>query len=198
MMNRLYIHWKDCHHRRLPPIRVAYIHRSSARNRSIGHALEEGWNKRLPQSQRRRKGSSRSSIGVGRVQRRASVRARRMHAFGRASPENIDMHKTLSGAITAPGLTAGDQALRAAGIDLKGTVTPGPKYEKERSRSEGLYSLMHVPEPPVDWTLSKPGDQDRSSDIASQAAQRSSRRAEYAHIGSLEWLVTDSIWKSEY
>lgn len=193
MMNRLYINWKDCHHHGLAPIRAAYIHRSAARNCSIGHAvarsasrrtlrstLEKGWDKRPPHPRRTRKGGPRSSSGVGRVQRRASAKAqRRVQASGRASPENIGTHRSPTGAITAPASTPGDRALRAAGIDLKGAVIPGPKHEKERSQSEGLYSLMHGPE--------------LSSDIASQAAEPSLRRVEYAHIGSLEWLVTDSI-----
>jgi hypothetical protein len=81
--------------------------------------------------------------------------------------------------------TTCNTAARPTPIDSNDGAAATDSRRTKGSQIEALYSLMHVAEHSVYSISSKPANQIRSSTVSSRAASRPSRRAEYAHVGSI-------------
>jgi hypothetical protein len=81
--------------------------------------------------------------------------------------------------------TTCNTAARPTLIDSNDGAAASDSRMAKAGQIEALYYLMHVAEHPLYSTSSKPANQMGSSTVLSRAASRPSRRAEYAHVGSI-------------
>lgn len=209
-MNNFKIHWKGCPCRRLPCAQVASSRRTSAQSCSIAHAAVENpsqhplgaalekernnYRSRL----RSRRGRSWCSSAKIRARERVPVKDQchvqvfewntvQVEAASEVTTSHGESQHPLVDARTGAILTGTtcNTAARPTLINSNDGAAASDFRMTKAVQIEALYSLMHVAEHSVCSTSSKTANQIRSSIVSSRAASRSSKRAEYAHVGSI-------------
>jgi hypothetical protein len=211
-MPNLNIHWKGYPHRRLPHIRAISTSSTSVRSRSIprivgadiirrplGAPLErERRNQRFP-FRRRRARKSRSSSSAARGRTQASLTARQhIQVFGwdtdiarKANTPNTKSGASSIKARAEPQSPVAPTALKdiiskTTAIDSHDGAGSSSFRCRKPTQPENPYSLMHVAEVPVYWTIDKSTTRKKPSLVSSRALTRATKRIrEYGHVGPL-------------
>ena len=206
------IHWRGYPHRHLPRIRVASSSGTSVRSRRVpriavadsnrqplGAELERQRKKQRFIIRRHRSRKSRCS-SAARARKHASLTARQhIQVFGWdaeiASRANTLHTESVPSSIKARAgsrppvapVSPQETISQTTVIDSHDGAGSSAFRCKKTPQPENLYSLMHVAEVPVYWTINKPKYRKRASIVSSRALTRASRRAgEYAHVGLLD------------
>jgi hypothetical protein len=129
------------------------------------------------------------------LQRPASAKARRpIKGCGRPTTRTMDSRRPPLGAISSsisPSTTLYKTAHAANGLK-EGGAAFGAKDEKDISRLDELYALIHVPKAHLYWTC-----KEYSGITSRPLLPRRSRRGEDAHVGSMGTVGRQTIYGNQ-